>query len=121
VTLNDLEASEQLSSCGGSTVTDIVPGLLRFLLKKIHSQGRIDFESVSDANLYLCIASPSGMIAAQETVVLSVLQDFESYKPAAWTPRMRRTIAVDLPEPVCTVGSSGNRVIEHGRAKVLGH
>jgi hypothetical protein len=73
------------------------------ILKKIHSQRKIDFESVSDANLYLCMASPSGMTDPQKTVVLSALQDFESYKPAGWIPKTRSVTVVDLPEPECAL------------------
>ena len=69
----------------------------------IDSQRRTDFESVSDADLYLYMASPSGMTDAQKTVVLSALQGFERYRPAAWTPRTRSVTVSDLPEPECAL------------------
>jgi hypothetical protein len=63
--LDDPEALKQLESCGDSTVTDIVLGLLKFIFKRIDSQRRVDFASLSNANLYLCMASPSGMTDLQ--------------------------------------------------------
>jgi hypothetical protein len=102
--LDDPEALKQLESCGGSTVTDIVLGLLKFIFKKIDSQRRVDFASLSDANLYLCMASPSGMTDTQKTVVLSAVQDFESYKPAGgWASKIRSVTVIDLPEPECAL------------------
>jgi hypothetical protein len=117
---DDLEALKQLESCGGSTVTDILLGFIRYILGKVQSQRRLAFESMSDQNLYLCMASPFGMLAAQGTVVLSVLQVFESCTPAAWILRMRSVLVVDLLAPVCTVRSAENRVIQQSRAKISG-
>jgi hypothetical protein len=101
--LDDPESLKQLKSCGNSTVTDIVFGLLKHIFEMIDSQRRTDFESVSDADLYLYMASPSGMTDAQKTVVLSALQDFERYKPAVWTSRTRSVTVSDLPEPECAL------------------
>jgi hypothetical protein len=101
--LDDPEALKQLESCGDSTVTDIVLGLLKFIFKRIDSQRRVDFAFLSDANLYLCMASASGMTDTQKTVVLSAVQDFESYKPAGWVSKIRSVTVVDLPEPGCAL------------------
>jgi hypothetical protein len=101
--LDDPEALKQLKSCDDSTVTDIVIGLLKHIFEMIDSQRRTDFESVHDADLYLYMASPSGMTDAQKTVVLSAMQDFERYKPVAWTPRTRSVTVSDLPEPECAL------------------